>query len=68
MSIHFTALTLSDTKLFSDDGFDTLMEAFSDPFLKDFDGAFTAWIDPTSVPIKDNYSTRAWLMLQANPQ
>lgn len=51
----------------SDDSFDTIMKDFANPFQNGFDQAFAKWTDPTKPPIKDNFSTRAWLMLQAQP-
>ncbi|KAK4164370.1 hypothetical protein QBC43DRAFT_370029 [Cladorrhinum sp. PSN259] len=47
-----------------DGEFEKIMADFSNPFLTDFDKAFADWTDPNSSPNKDQYSTRAWLMLQ----
>ncbi|KAM7186427.1 L-amino acid oxidase [Rhypophila sp. PSN 637] len=43
---------------------DTFMSEYN--FMNDFNGAFAKWMDPTKPPLKDNYSTRAWLMIEKN--
>lgn len=60
---------LTHFSLLRDDPFQALMKSFSDPFMVDFDKAFDDWMkpDPEKKLLKDNFSTKAWLMVEATP-